>query len=300
MTGVGMIFAATVGVGLVLAVSVVSLARGFQFDTGPGRGTHSAHLAIQVSPATGLDDGSKVLVTSRAFGAKTVVGIAVCLSEADTKHSGVEACDTVAGSRFATDAKGVLAQPFAVPRVITVGGTAYDCATRPGRCVLVAASSIDFDRSGGQPISFRTGLAPSDLTPHTHRPYTDHLPITAEPIGPSVGPTRVRVHATGFRPREPLVVALCTRNFATTGPTACMPSSSGAVGAVMFGDLSGPLPHADETGAYEGLVTTAREVTSFEREGFDCTSAPGRCSIVIAAAADTKRSAVLPYTITSG
>ena len=46
---------------------------------------------------------------------------------------------------------------------------------------MVAASANDYDRSGGQPISFRADLGPADLAPAGARPVSDHLPIGADP-----------------------------------------------------------------------------------------------------------------------
>lgn len=284
---------------------------GCDLELGPGKGTASRRLPVKVTPATGLTDGAVVRVTSSAFAKHAIVGVAVCLRSADTQHKGVDACDRNQGYRFATDAKGRLAAPYAVPRVITVGGKPYDCAATPRRCLVVAASAGDFDESGGVPITFSTGLPAPDLKVVTVRPETDHLPIGAQPRGPMQAGAAVRVLASGFQPGEPLLVAWCTENFPFEGPTACEPvDPSAAFGAVAFHSLpTSPVATKDGTAVVDiEARATIDPVTEFTLDPstttslraddrFDCRTKPGACSIVIAAAADTRRSAVLPYTL---
>ena len=138
----------------------------------PGDGTTSAHLDVGADPSTGLEDGTVVRVVGAGFdpdetitgdgGGGIIVGVALCLSEADTERRGVDACDTDSGYRYAATPDGVLDVTFPVPRVITVGGVAYDCAEQAGRCLLVAANASDYDNSGGTPLTFREDLPPLD------------------------------------------------------------------------------------------------------------------------------------------
>lgn len=275
--------------------------RGCDFTFGPGKGTHSLRLPITVAPATGLRDGTVVTVTSHAFGPDIVVGVAVCLREADTKSQGVDACDKISGARYATDAHGALHATFPLPRVITVAGRAHDCATVTARCVLVAADASDFDTSGGQPIVFRAGLPGVALTPHFVRSGSDHLPVTGTPHGPLRANTRVRVTASGFQPGEPLLVARCVGAPGDSPERNCQPLNEGAaIGAVMFHVLTGLALHARPDGTFTVAVAAAPVVRPYTGAGpTDCSSVPDACTIVVAAAADTKRSAVLPYTLTT-
>ena len=318
--------AAVSGVGLVagfFALSIVlSQFQGCHVDLGPGKGTASRHLPIRVSKTRGLVDGDVVTVTSRAFEASSVVGVTLCLQEADTAHKGVDACDTISGVRYAVPGKGGLSARFRVPRVITVGGRAYDCAARARRCLLVAASASSFDDSGGQALTLARGGPPVRLQPAAPRPQTDHLPIRATPTGPLATGTTVDLVATGFVPGEPVLVAWCTDRLETKGPmVACQPQDLGtAIGALVLHGVSGIPDHADAHGVVrvdaevldrihpvgsnvDLSSTTTNPRTPLDpnrplaKGDVDCRTRPGRCSLFVAAAADTKRSAVLPYAI---
>lgn len=318
-------------VGAVVAAMVVlgalaSLASGCDIEVGdPGDGKDSQHLAVAVAPASDLVDGSTIRVTSAAFPADSIVGVAVCLRTADTERKGVEACDETQGARFATTADGALDATYRVPRVITVGGAAYDCAAAPERCLVVAADADDYDRSGGQAVRFRSGLGPVDLAPVTERPVTDHLPIGAQPSvdgAPVAAGTSLEVLASGFQPGEPLLIAYCTSEVEEEGVVGtCEPvDETAALGAVVFRSITGDLPRADSSGAFTTRLEAKATVVPYGAEAADeepsgtsttttrasglrpgevrCTKSGGGCTIVIAAAADTKRSAVLPYTVT--
>jgi hypothetical protein len=264
------------------------------------RGTRSEELAVAVAPAEKLDDGSPVFVTSSAFRPNELVGVAVCLA-ADIDR-GIDACDTVSSTRYFTDSDGRLAVRFAVPRVITVGKDAYDCADVPERCLVVAAAEEDRNRSGGVAVSFREALPRVVLTPETKRPQTDRLPVTAAPSGPLAPKTRVTVTARGFQPGEPVVVGRCSNRFASKGITACEPvGSSGDVVVLLTHEPDADTRRADENGNVVVEITLAAEVSEISSGSdtpVDCAERPGRCTIVVAAAADTRRSAVLPYTLT--
>lgn len=308
---------------LVLAGSVVL--RGCDLDFGavgsPGKGTDSARLPVTVTPTTDLVDGATVRITSNAFDRNQIVSVTLCLRSADTKRRGVDACDTTSGYRYGTDAKGHLNVTFAVPRVITVGAKAHDCATRAKRCILVAASASDFDESGGRALTFRPGLPAVDLAPTPVRPQTDLLPIAADPAGPVAPETDITAIARGFVPGEPVLLAWCRDDFAKVGPEgACQAENpSDALAAIAFRSLDRVKHHADDHGVVvakmparagidpiEGLSDllagsgTAATTRTGAAPAVDCADRPGRCAIVVAAAADTRRSAILPYTLTPG
>lgn len=306
------------GTAIALAVVLGSLSSsldGCDIDvsSNPGEGTASARLGVLVAPATGLTDGDVVTVASDAFAPNTIVGVAVCRAEA--VRLGVEACDEAQGARFATDGEGRLAATYAVPRVIAIDGDVHDCASSAGSCVLVAADANDYDRSGGQPLSFDASAPAPLLERPGERPQTDRLPATAAPAGPVAPGTAVVLEASGFQPGEPVLAAWCTEQFADEGPSECEPlDSSAAFAAVAFRSLSGIEPgdlHADADGRVRAEVParatiapaiavtggdTGRPVRPDGR--VDCRTAPGACWFVLAAAADTKRSAVVPYEVT--
>lgn len=283
-----------------VGMAVVAL-RSVDVDVGPspGPGTESERVPVAVTPASGLSDGSVVTVTSDAFTALRVVGVAVCLPEADTESAGVEACDDISGARYAIDATGHLEATFAVPRVITVGGTAHDCATVEPGCLVVAADAGDYDRSGGETVRFLEGLPAVDLVPVTVRPITDRL--TAEPpdlarVFLEAGPVSIR--AEGFQPGEPIIVALCADVPDDELHRSCVdePGSTEAAGALLTRSVEHVTRHADEDGVasveVEPVAVVAPVLSNLQ---VSCDVEPARCSVVVAAAADTKRSAVVPY-----
>jgi hypothetical protein len=292
--------------GLVAVLALLSWAassfEGCEIDTDfstavPGNGTESERVPVSVTPATGLVEDQVVYVTSDAFDALSAVGVAVCLVEADVDAKGAEACDLDGGTRFATDADGHLAAAITMPRVITVRGTAHDCAEGPERCIVVAASARDFDRSGGQPVTFAPVTTPPDLTPAGPRPKSDLLPITATPAGPAAAETEITVTATGFVPGEPILVAPCTVDFPVADAwDVCEPVDSTAAFAAALGTLDMVADHADAAGSFTTTVTVPASVRPYSGTAVTC-DADGSCGIAIAAAADFKRSAFLPLEV---
>lgn len=272
-------------------------------DIGPGQGTSSRRLEVDVTPRAELRDGSTVFVTSDAFRPWGVVGVAVCLEEAGTQRRGVDACDTINATRFAVDGEGRLAAAVEVSRVITVGERAYDCAARAERCIVVAADSRDYDLSGGQPVSFAEGLGRPDLTPTTERPDSDRLPVSAEPAGAVAEGTVVEVTASGFVPGEPVIAGQCSSDFLTDGVgwMTCMPFEVWFL-ADIRSRVRATSVRADATGVFRARIAVERYATDGDSDGddrIDCARAPGRCGVVVAAAADTRRSAYHPLTVTS-
>ena len=309
-------------VGLVVVLGwIASQLSGCDLDLAigdPGEGTRSERLAVDVSPRTALAPGQAVHVTSRAFGKDQIVSVTVCLREADTERRGVAACDTVQGYRYATDHRGRLDATYPVPRLVRIGGRVEDCGAAPGRCLVVAASADDFDRSGGRAISFRSGDRPA-TGPPTVRAASDLLAVVATPSGPVAPGTVLRVGASGFQPGEPLLVAWCTDDALDRGLVdRCEAQDPGAaLGALAFRSLPTEGLVADASGravvevpARADVVPTGLGSSSDTSttapparprpHGHACDLRPGRCAIVIAAAADTKRSAVAPYALTDG
>lgn len=300
-----------------LAAVLVLVAAGCACDVdlgavgGPGDGTASARLDVGADPSTGLEDGTVVRVVGAGFdpdetitgdaGGGIIVGVALCLSEADTERRGVDACDTDSGYRYAATPEGVLDVTFPVPRVITVGGVAYDCAEQAGRCLLVAANASDYDNSGGTPLTFREDLPRlEDAHASSGRAASDQLPIFSDPTGPFAPDVRVELAASGFQPGEPLLLATCGAGFADGDDpqTVCEPDdTTDALGALMFRSLPTGGPTAADDGTAVVHLSAAERVRPYAGDAIDCTAEAGACVWVVAAAADTKRSAVLPYEI---
>lgn len=260
-------------------------------------GTRSARLPVDVSPRTDLADGTVVTVTSDAFEPHRVVGVAVCLEEADTESAGVDACDEVQGARFAATAEGGLSATYPVPRVITVDGVAHDCAAPEMSCVVVAADATDYDQSGGQRITFRTDLGPTDLVAMTERAHSLLLPVlppTADALTPGA---TVEVTASGFQPGEPVLVAHCV-GFPTRDATStCQPVDRNALTVLFSRSVVGVERRADESGIVVVPFTALERVEPvMAASPTRCTPSAG-CSFVIGAAADIQRSAVVPYSV---
>ena len=288
-----------------VALVVVSLASGgFQLGDGdsdvgidPGKGTASKRLPVTVTPTSALQDGSVVRIRSSAFEPAQVVAVAVCLTTADTKRLGVDACDKTTGARYAVGRNRLLDASYPVPRAIGVGGRTYDCAQRSTSCMVVAASAWDFDQSGGQRISFSAPMGPPRPPPATRLP-TDRLPIVPWRSGPLMSGDDLRVTASGFQPGEPVLVATCGPTFATAGEIyACDPRDSNAAVVAVMGDVGSVRDAADRSGTFTTSITLPARIRAYGGRRSRCAKAPGTCSVVIAAAADTKRSAVLPLTV---
>ena len=133
--------------------------------------------------------------------------------------------------------------------------------------------------------------------PPATRPPTDRLPIIGGAPVPSTSGDDLRVTASGFQPGEPLLVAKCGPTFARAGDVyACDPRDSQAAVAAVMGDVGAVKDAADRSGLFTTSITVPARITSLGKRS-RCAKAPGTCSVVVAAAADTKRSAVLPLTV---
>ena len=164
--------------------------------------------------------------------------------------------------------------------------------------MVVAASASDFDHSGGQRLTFVAPMGPPRPPPAT-RAATDHLPMQPWAAGPQKAGQQLRVTARGFQPGEPLLVAICGSAFVSRGDVySCKPrDEAAAYGALMFRAVSGVRDAADAGGAYTTVVKVPARSRSVDGTITTCAKAPGACSIVVTAAADTKRSGVLPLTV---
>lgn len=308
--GLGCLASVAAAIGLVLLAGSLTLnGCDFDLDFGPRgsrTGTETERLTVSVSPTGDLVDGQAVRVSTAALRGSDIVGIAQCLREADAKRAGFDACDQNTVVRFA-NREPTFEATFTIRQVLTVQGTPYDCAAKPGRCLVVAADAADYDRSGGRPLTFPPH--PVALVAAPDRPKSAHLPVSGTPTGPMPADTRVRLTASGFQPGEPLLYARCTDELDALGPVeACEPLD---LNAAMSAIVINTLPKGAPTAAPDGSATaTLGVVARLHPEGdifrgdtrstIDCAERAGRCSLVIAAAADPHRSAVLPYELLPG
>ncbi|MDQ6696068.1 MAG: hypothetical protein M3Z46_01250 [Actinomycetota bacterium] len=142
-------------VGAVITLVVVSL--GPTHRHGPGDGRHSRRLPVAVVPASAVQEGESVQVhASRLAGAGQAI-IAQCEAEAETRSRGVAACDLAQRSRVKVH-HGQVNSSFRLSRSIDLrGGRRVNCGTESGRCVLMVASTENYDRSGFAALSFLHG-----------------------------------------------------------------------------------------------------------------------------------------------
>lgn len=292
------------------------LAEGGIEGPGPGDGTDSEGRGVVVVPADGLVDRASVQVASDGFGDADVVGVTTCLREVQDEGRGIaDACDLNEFATFAVPADGPVRVPYELRRVATVGAAAVDCGTSPGRCVLVLTDMDDYRRSGFAPVAFAADEPAPALVPSGGPRPAGGLPASATPTGAVADGTVLRITALGFVPGEPLQVSVCDGRFATAPPTsacAALHDINWFIGtrftpeteAVALDDLA---LRADERGVATVRHAVAASFRPFgsglgdqvDLEGalVDCRAPSARCSIVVAAAADPTRAAVVPYVL---
>lgn len=163
----------------------------------------------------------------------------------------------------------------------------------------MAAEAKDYDRSGGQRITFRSDLGPVDLVPTTARPHSLLLPVLPPSFQGLAAGSTVEVTASGFQPGEPLVLAHCAGFPARSAMAACDPVDDQAIGALITRQTDSVTRHADDTGTAVFSFTALPTVSAFQApdQPTSCAAPVSDCSFVIAAAADTQRSAVVPYAV---
>ncbi len=126
--------------------------------------TVPATAAVAVEPATDLVDGQRVVITSDAFPAEAAVQVDLCLARPNAVSGSDSPCDPTAAALDPVDARGHLVARYDVRRVVTVGGTPYDCASEAGLCVLRVTAVDDPATTGSAPLAFRTDDSRPEIT----------------------------------------------------------------------------------------------------------------------------------------
>ena len=121
-------------------------------------------VAITVAPATDLVDGAEVTITSDAFPAGAQVRIETCLTRSKVVTGEASPCDPTATALDVVDPRGHLVVRYPVARVVDVGGTPFDCAGEPARCVVAVTDVADATRTGSAPITFRPQTRGPEIT----------------------------------------------------------------------------------------------------------------------------------------
>lgn len=93
------------------------------------------------------------------------IDLTSCLAQANSPD-GVVGCDPSTSQTATVDAHGKLTVDYPLHRVITVDGTAYDCAARPGACAVYGHRPDNpLDTGLVAPLAFAAGLPPVDAVP---------------------------------------------------------------------------------------------------------------------------------------
>lgn len=111
--------------------------------------------AVAVTPTSDLTEGAEVTVTSDAFPAGTEVRVETCLARTSVVTGDASPCDPREIALAVVDERGHLAARYPVTRVVTVAGTPFDCASKPGMCVVAVTDTADATRTGAVPVTFR-------------------------------------------------------------------------------------------------------------------------------------------------
>lgn len=206
--------------------------------------------AVTVTPSTGLAFNAPVTVSGSAWAPQDFVEIMECGVEA------TDPCSFTASTVAFVDASGAFSASLTVHRMITdplSGGPPLDCASAPGRCVVVAFDIFTGDMAQ-MPISFdpNAPIPPPPLVKTSAtRGIGDRQPI--------------RFEASRLTPNSPVDLSLCASN----------ENSESCIGLVGY-----PLAMTNAAGRFNTTVIAHRFFASaFEPEQ------PGRAQVRSRAAA---------------
>ncbi|QXC62971.1 hypothetical protein KSP35_09390 [Aquihabitans sp. G128] len=170
----------------------------------PIDGKASWRLPVLVQPQSGLQDGGKVTVYGRGFGANESLGIVQCSSEADTAGAGVGACqlargdETYGGVTYATaSAEGSVVADVVVHRFITTPAGEVDCRSAAERCIIGMGAISNYDESGGSYVGF------------AGQPAFPEPTLAVSPAGPFAPGQRVQASVRGIPPGRGIRMQLC-------------------------------------------------------------------------------------------
>lgn len=125
-------------------------------------------VAITVDPATGLTDGAAVHVTSTGYPAGTAVSVSTCVVGTGQVTGSSDPCDAASATAATVGADGTLAVDHPVVRLVTIGGTPFDCAETAATCQIVVrptgANAADPTLVGTAPLTFADDLGQPQIT----------------------------------------------------------------------------------------------------------------------------------------
>lgn len=116
---------------------------------------------LEVTPGADLGEAQQVAVTGTGF-APGPIELVACLAAPD--DGGAACADGATGARVSE--QGGFERGVEVRRVLVVGGVSYDCAVRPGACVLRTRRPDGAGDAGvSLPLAFASGPAPVGAEP---------------------------------------------------------------------------------------------------------------------------------------
>jgi hypothetical protein len=121
-----------------------------------------AGAELAITPDADLGATGQVSVAGTGF-APGAIELTVCLA---ARLEGQVACSDDGGTAATVTEQGTFDRALEVGRVLVVEDTPYDCAVRPGACVL-RTHRVDGppDRGLAGPLAFATGLPPVEAAP---------------------------------------------------------------------------------------------------------------------------------------
>ncbi len=149
---------------------------------------------LAVTPTVGLVDHQLIQLEGGGFSAGSSVSVEQC------EAGGVlqEFCDYSTSVSVAAGFLGHFHLVYAVQRIILAAGVPFDCASKPGACVLIATNNQRPSESASQRLSFNPSVPPVvatiTVTPHTNL-YDDEL---------------VTISGKGFVPFSTVAVSQCS------------------------------------------------------------------------------------------
>lgn len=330
-SGVAVVVGGLVALVLLVAglAAVVGRSSGRDRSNEPAYGT----MALTAAPATGLRDSTLVELRATGFEADTVVQVLLCAVPEGTHRVVTGDCDSEAAVRYAVPRTGPFVARHRVARAVDHDDGRTDCADDGWSCRLVAVGdAADDRRSGSVAVAFDGPEAPSDPTA-APTPAVAVAPdrvdgraeVQVTATGFRTGEPLIVARCVEVDSYEQAEASLGDLSLYER----CQPiEEEAAISAILEGDLSGLSVRADGRGraAFTLDLTTsvdpygsvmdrsrrldaddlddalhptspeARRVLAFDTE--DCTAAPGRCTVVVAAAVEFERAAEHGYTIT--
>ncbi len=169
-------------------------------------GKASWKLPVVAKPQTGLQDGDRITIYGRGFGANQSLGIVQCSSEADTGAAGIGACQlrgdegaTYGAVTYATSSnEGTVVAQVQVHRFITTpDGGKIDCKSSAERCLIGMGAISNYDQSGGTYIAFEG--APTFPEPQ----------LKIDPVGTYTPGQSVVARITGWVPLRAVRIQQC-------------------------------------------------------------------------------------------